>query len=107
MLMGKEFTTSQPIVVLTQKLKNLTDMESNVVNQAAVRYMQDNGLGVIKGCIGMHGVTYFHLDYSNHARYTGHPCVIAVNSRGEVARLRDIMTIYPIVRKIKELSQST
>ena len=24
--MGKEFTTSQPIVALTQKLKNLTDM---------------------------------------------------------------------------------
>ena len=34
--MGKEFTTSQPIVVLTQKLKNLTDMKvPQIVLEAA------------------------------------------------------------------------
>ena len=33
MLMGKEFTTSQPIVALTQKLKNLTDMTDQEFNR--------------------------------------------------------------------------
>lgn len=40
MLMGKEFTTSQPIVALTQKLKNLTDM---TVPQQVKQIANDNG----------------------------------------------------------------
>ena len=62
------------------------------------QFADKHGFAIVHFCLEYDGLRYFHLDFSNRPRYTGHPHIVKVNDIGELIVVTDINEIYWVMK---------
>ena len=69
------------------------------------QFADKHGLDIVHFCLECDGLRYFHLDFSNRPRYTGHPHIIKISSTGKILVVADVDEIYWAVNNLQNIEQ--
>jgi hypothetical protein len=71
----------------------------------ARRYAQNLNRDIILHCVDKDIYRYYRIDYTNRARYTGHPHIIKIDDNGTITQVRDLDEIYWAVKQGRKVVQ--
>ena len=74
---------------------------TDIVLNVARRYAAEHKCDIIRPSVEHNGMSYFLVDYTGRARYTGHPHIIKISSTGIVERVMDFDEIYWAYNQVK------